>query len=112
MSKTLDDVVEELAAIRKDMVTRADFAAESAAVRSEQAALRTELNEVRSELHSGLEAVRSEQEDFKDEVLRAISGISIQQTTFVTLLTKLLSDREEADRRFAKLEAAVFGSKH
>ena len=75
-AKTLDDVVDELSAMRREMVTR------------------------------------SEHEEFKDELLRALSGISQQQTTFITLLTRLLNDREEADRRFAKLEAAVFGSKH
>lgn len=55
---------------------------------------------------------RSEHEEFKDELLKALAGISQHQASFVTLLTRLLNDREEADRRFARLEAAVFGSKH
>ena len=54
----------------------------------------------------------AESADLKDELLKALSGIANQQASFVTLLTRLLNEREEADRRFARLEAAVFGSKH
>lgn len=44
---------------------------------------------------------RTEHEEFKGELLRALSGISQQQMSFISLLTRLLNDREEADCRFA-----------
>ena len=101
VSKTLDDVVAELGAIRTDDAT----------IRTEMVTMRTEMV-TRSDFASESASVRTEHEDLKEELLRALGGISTQQASFISLLTRLLNDREEVERRFAKLEAAVFGSKH